>query len=260
MSITTTPLFYYGFTIGTGQIYINFNEGAGELTATLTAGNYSFTDLASHVAEKMNLVGGQTYTVTANRSDRTFTISASSNFSLLFSSGSNAGLSAAAPLGFAASDLTSTNTYTSSSSAGAEFTPQFPLQDYVGLDDYQEFAQANINESASGSVEIYSLGTRKFLEFNIGPTTNNTMRKSGGLFVNDSTAVSKLRTFMEYAITKGEIEFIPDSTDKNTFNTIILERTPTSSTGTGFKLRELYSRGLVGYFETGLLRFRERVS
>ena len=259
MSITTTPIFYYGFTLTTNDIYINFDEGIGELTATLIAGNYSFTDLASHVAERLNLVGSQVYTVTANRSDRTFTISAPSSFDLLFSTGSNAGLSAASVLGFAESDLTGLTSYTGVNSAGDEFTPQFPLQDFVGLDDYQEFAQANVNESASGAVEIYSLGTRKFLEFNIGPTTDNEMRKQGGLFTNDSAAVSKLRAFMQYAITKGEIEFIPDSTDKNTFNTIILERTPTSSTGTGFKLRELYNRGLVGFFETGLLRFREKV-
>lgn len=258
MSITTTPLFYYGFDVTVNDIYINFDEGAGELTTTVPAKSYSFTDLASAVATALNDVGGQTYTVTANRSDRTFTISAASNFDLLFSSGSNSGLSIASVIGFTATDKTSANTYTSDSSAGSEFVPQFPLQNYVGLNDYQEKAQANINESASGAVEVFSIGTRKFLEFNIGPTTDNQMRKQGGLFVNDSGAVSKLRSFMEYAIGKGDIEFMPDQTDKNTFNTIILERTPTSSTGTGFKLRELYGRGLVGFFETGLLRFRER--
>lgn len=257
MSITTTPVFYYGFTVTVNDIYINFDEGIGELTATVTAGSYSFTDLASAIATALNNVGGQEYTVTANRADRTYTISASSNFDLLFSSGSNAGLSIASVIGFAATDQTSANSYTGSA-CGSEFIPQFPLQSYVGLNDYQESAQANINESASGSVEVFSIGTRKFLEFNIGPTTDNAMRSSGGLFTNDSNAVSKLRSFMEYAITKGDIEFMPDQSNRSTFNTIILERTPTSGTGTGFKLRELYGRGLVGFFETGLLRFRER--
>lgn len=258
MSITTTPVFYYDFQVTTNDIYINFDEGIGELTATVPAKSYSFTDLAAAIATAMNGIGGQTYTVTANRSDRTYTISAPSNFDLLFSSGSNAGLSIASVIGFSATDKTGSNSYDSDTSAGSEFIPQFRLQNYVTLDDYQEKAQANINESASGIVEVFSIGTRKFLEFNIGPTTDNAMRKSGGLFVNDSSAVSKLRSFMEYAITKGDIEFMPDQNDKNTFNTIILERTPTSSTGTGFKLRELYGRGLVGFFETGLLRFRER--
>lgn len=260
MSITTTPVFYYGFTVTVNDIYINFSEDGGttELTTTLNAGSYSFTDLASEVSTRLNDVGGQEYTVTANRNDRTFTISAPSNFQLLFSSGSNSGLSAASVLGFAASDFIGANTYTGSP-AGSEYIPQFPLQSYVGLDDYQEIAQANINESASGSVEVYSIGTRKFLEFNIGPITNNEMRTRGGLFTNDPLAVSKLRSFMQYAITKGDIEFMEDESNRSALTaTIILERTPTSGTGTGYKLRELYGRGLVGFFETGLLRFRER--
>jgi len=259
MSITTTPVFYYGFTITVNDIYINFSEDAGatELTATLSAGSYSFTDLASEVALRLNNIGGQEYTVTASRADRTFTISAPGNFQLLFSSGSNSGLSAASVLGFAATDLTGADTYTGSA-AGSEYIPQFPLQNYVALNDYQEIAQANINESASGSVEVYSIGTRKFLEFNLGPITDNPMGK-GSLFIQNTNAVSELRSFMEYAITKGDIEFMEDKDNRSVLTaTIILERTPTSGTGTGFKLRELYGRGLVGFFETGTLRFRER--
>jgi hypothetical protein len=259
MSIFTTPLFYYDFTVTVDDIFINFNEGGPELTTTVSAGRYSFTDLASQIALALNNIGGQVYTVTANRADRTYTISASSNFSLLFETGSNSGLSVASVIGFDASDKTGANTYSSDSPAGKEFSPQFPLQDYVDLQDYQEFSQANINESASGKIEVFSIGTNRFLEFNIGPTTDNVMRSSGGLFVNNPSAVSELRQFMQYAITKGPIEFMKSNADKSTFNTIILERTPTSGTGTGFKLRELYGRGLVGFFETGNLRFRERV-
>lgn len=255
MSITTTPVFYYGYTVTVNDIYINFYEGIGELTATVTAGSYSFTDLANAISTAMNNVGGQLYTVTANRLDQTYTISAPSNFDLLFATGSNAGLSIAGVIGFSG-DSTGANSYTGTT-AGSSYIPQFPLQDYVALEDFQEAAQANINESASGSVEVFSIGNRRFLEFKIGPVTDNPMRK-GGLFINETDAVSKLRDFMTYAITKGDIEFMPDIIDRNTFNTIILERTPTSGTGTGFKLRELYGRGLVGFFETGLLKFRER--
>lgn len=256
MSLFTTPVFYYGYTVTVNDIYINFDEGLGEITATVTAGSYSFTDLASAVATAMNNVGGQEYTVTANRLDRTYTISAPSNFDILFSSGSNAGLSVASIVGFDSIDYLSSNTYTGST-AGTEYTPQFPLQDYVALEDFQESAQANINESASGSVEVFSIGTRKFLEFKIGPVTDTPMRKNS-LFIQNSNAVSELRSFMQYATTKGDIEFMPDNSNRSSFNTIILERTPTSGSGTGYKLRELYGRGLVGFFETGLLKFRER--
>lgn len=262
MSINTTPVFYYGFTVTVNDIYLNFTEDSGitELTALISAGSYSFTDLASEIALRMNNIGGQEYIVTANRADRTYTISASgpSNFDLLFSSGSNSGLSIASVIGFAATDLTGANTYTSATSAGSEYIPQFPLQNYVGLDDFQEIAQASINESASGAVEVYSIGTRKFLEFNIGPITDNPMRK-GSLFINNPNAVSELRSFLQYCITKGDLEFMADESDRSVLTaTIILERTPSSGTGTGYKLRELYSRGLVGFFETGTLKFRER--
>lgn len=257
--IKTTPVFYYDFQVTTNDIYINFDEGIGELTATVPAKSYSFTNLASAISTALNNVGGQTYAVTANRLTRTYTISAPSNFSLLFATGSNAGLSVASVIGFSG-DKTGSNSYESDSAAGKEYIPQFPLQDYVDLEDYQEKAQANINESASGVVEVFSIGNRKFLEFNIGPVTNSPMRKTGGLFINNANAVDELRDFMTYAIGKGDIEFMKDSTDRATLTaTIILERTPTSGTGTGFKLNELYSRGLAGFFETGKLRFRERI-
>ena len=255
MSLFTTPVFYYGYTVTVNDIYINFDEGIGELTALVTAGSYSFTDLAAAVSTALNQVGSQEYAVTANRADRTFTISASSNFDLLFGTGSNSGLSIASVIGFAATDLTSANTYTSITSAGIEFVPQFPLQDYVALEDFQEFSSANINESASGKVEVFSIGLRNFIEFNLGPVTDNAV---SGLFTSDNGAVSKLREFMRFLITKSDVEFMPDQADRDTFVTLILETTPTSSTGTGYKLRELYSRGLVGFFETGKLKFRER--
>ena len=255
MSIFTTPVFYYGYTVTVNDIYINFDEGIGELTALVSAGDYSFTDLGAAIATALNTIGGQVYAVVANRADRTFTISASSPFDLLFSSGSNSGLSVASVIGFTATDKTGSSSYTSDTPAGSEFVPQFPLQDFVSFDDYQEFSQASVNESASGRVEVFSIGTRRFMEFNLGPVTDNAVR---GLFTSDNGAVAKLRDFMQFLIRKADVEFMPDTTDRNTFRTIILETTPTSSTGTGYKLRELYGRGLVGFFETGKLKFRER--
>lgn len=256
MSILTTPIFYYDFVVTVNDIYLNFDEGSIELTAIIDAGSYSFTDLGNQIALKMNNVGSQVYTVVANRADRTYTISADSNFSLLFATGSNAGLSVGSVIGFS-TDQTGSNSYTGSL-AGKEYVPQFLLQDYVGLDDFQEFAEAKVNESASGVVEVFSIGQRKFLEFSIGPITDKPMR-NGGLFIQNTNAVSELRNFLEYLITKGPIEFMENrDSNRDSFRTLILESTPTSSTGTGFKLRELYSRGLLGFFETGRLKFRER--
>lgn len=257
MSIFTTPVFYYDYRVTVNNIYLNFNEGIGELTATIPARSYSFTDLASQIALSMNSVGSQEYAVTANRSDQTYTISAASSFDILFSTGSNEGLSIASVIGFNSADKTGLNIYTSDTTAGKSYTPQFPLQNFVGFEDFEEAAEANINQSASGAVEVYSIGVRRFMEFNIGPITDNQVRK-GSLFIQNENAVSELRDFMRYATTKGDIEFMPDNNSLENFSSIILEKTPSSSNGVGYKLRELYSRGLIGFFETGLLTFRER--
>lgn len=252
MSLFTRPIFYYGFEVTVNDIYINLDEGIGEITALVTTGNYSFTGLAQAIASALNLIGGQEYTVTANRETRTYTISAPGNFDLLFDSGSNAGLSVASVIGFDDSDKVGANSYSSDNVAGSQFIPQFPLQSYVSPDDFEEFASSNVNESASGRVETYSVGRRRFYEFNIRPITNNKLKN-----YNNQQAVDNTRAFLRYCITKGELEIMEDPNDKNSFSTIILERTPRSQQGTGFKLIELYGNGLTGFFESGLLTFRE---
>jgi len=257
MSIFTTPIFYYGYAVTVNDIYLNFNEGVGEITALVPAKSYSFTDLANAIATAMNNVGGQEYTVTANRDEQTYTISAASSFTLLFGTGANAGLSIASVIGFNATDKAGLTTYTSDNAAGSSYVPQFPLQNFVGFDDFEEFAEANINQSASGSVEVYSIGTRRFMEFAIGPITDNPMSK-GSQFIQNPNAVAELREFMRYGITKGDIEFMIDRDTRANFSTIILEKTPSSGKGVGYKLKELYSKGLVGFFETGKLTYRER--
>jgi hypothetical protein len=254
MSILTRPIFYYGFQVTVNDIYINFDEGSGELAATVTAGVYSFTGLASAVATALNNVGSQVYTVSANRLDRTYTISSVANFDLLFATGANTGLSIASVIGFDVADVTGSNSYTGTNSAGSEFIPQFPLQNYVDLEDFVEVAQANINESASGLVEVYSIGSRRFTEFNVAYTTDNDIK---GQFLKQENAIANLRSFMLFLITKGQIEMMKDREDRDTFTTLILEKTPSSSTGTGFKLKELYNRKLLGFYETGQLVFRE---
>ena len=254
MSIFTNPIFYYDYTITVNDIYINFDEGLGEITTTVPAGFYSFNELADVLATSLNNIGSQTYSVTTDRDNRKYIISAPSNFSLLFGTGANSGLSVASVIGFNTSDKTGSNSYESDIAAGKSFAPQYPLQEFIDFHDYEEFAQASVNESASGRVEIYSIGKRRFLEFNLTPITNNVIGDSNR---NNPQAVDEVREFLRYCITKGNLELMRDDTDKSSFSTLKLESTPSSSTGTGYKLNELYARGLVGFFETGKLKFRE---
>ena len=62
---------------------------------------------------------------------------------------------------------------------------------------------------------------------------------------------------MIYASNKNSLEFLPDVDTPTSFTNCILEKTPEDAKGTAFKLKELYSRGLTGYFESGNLQFRE---
>jgi len=252
MSIFTIPVFYYGFQVTVNDIYINFDEGLGELTAIVGAGSYSFEGLTKAVASALNLVGTQEYFVTTDRENRRYTISAGSNFDLLFGTGTNQGLSIASVMGYTTGDKTGTNSYTSENTAGNEFIPQFPLQNFVAPEDFTEFASASVNESGSGSVETYSIGTRRFFEFSLRPITNNKLKN-----YNNQQAVEQARAFLNYCITKGELEIMRNKDSKNNFETVILERTAVSGTGTGFKLNELYGNNLVGFFDSGILRFRE---
>ena len=256
MTVKTKSSFLYNYIVDANNFYLNFSEGATEFTATIPPRNYSFTSLASALAVALNSVGSLNYSVTPSRSNRTYTISATGNFELLAATGSNAGSSIYSLIGLNATDLSGASSYTSVNTTGTIYEPQFTLQEFVGFEDFQEFAESKVNQSASGVVEIYSIGTRQFMEFNI-KFANNGITKNSVSF--DANGIENLREFMRYAITKGDIEFMKDSANVNSFDTIILERTPTESNGTGYKLQPM--RGNVGedFYQTGILKFRKKV-
>jgi hypothetical protein len=78
-----------------------------------------------------------------------------------------------------------------------------------------------------------------------------------GVIKNNPSGVSDLRAFMNYAIQKKPMEFIPDLLTPGVYVPCILEKTQKNSKGVGFQLYELYSKGLANYFETGTLTFRK---
>jgi hypothetical protein len=253
--INTKSSFIYGYTINETNYSLDFNEGAGELQASLNQGAYTFTELGNEIARAMNAVGGQEYTVSTDRDNRTYTISASSNFDLLAATGTRTGVGVWSTIGFSA-DQTGSNTYNSETSTGVEFRPQFKLQDYVDFEDNQGAQDASVNISSANVIEVISFGNEKFMECNISFQNNYNQGRSE-FIENDPQGIENLREFMKFAITKGKMEFLPDRDNRNQFNKVILEKTATSSTGTAFKLRELYGRDLAGYFESGRLTFRE---
>ena len=255
MSLSTFSTFYYGHTVTVENPSIDFDEGGGELTATIAVGSYTATDYATAAQTAMNAVGGFTYTVTFDRATRFMTIATSGgNFTLLASTGSNVATGAWTLLGFASSDLSGAMTYTGDAVSGSVYEPQFKLQDHISTEDWRSASSATVNKTASGRVEVVKFGNEEFLQANIKYATNIT--QVGSVIQNNGTGLDDLRTFMQYLIEKRPIEFMPDIDTPATFEEVILESSAGFKDGTGYKLKELYGQGLAGYFETGPLVFR----
>lgn len=257
MTIETRSQFYYIDDIDIFNRYLNFKEDGNpdELSAQIAVGSYSMEDLATQIQLALNDAGTQSYSVTLDRTNRYYTISAATNFELLVATGTQAGSSVFSLIGFTGSDRSGTNTYTSDTSAGAVYRPQFPFQNYTGFEDWQESTNAKINESGSGKIETVSFGQRKFSEFDIMYITNRSQGKDS-ILENNQSAVEEARAFFVAITQKGDFEFMPDRDDPNTFYTVLLESLPSQADGTGFRLQEMFSENLIGYFSIKRIKLR----
>jgi len=240
--ITTRSSFIYGFLVDENNNTFVIDEGSGNIDCVLRKNTYSFTEYAAEVQLAINTNGTQVYTVTANR-DRTLTISASNNFDIKVS-GVGVGLSAFPMMGFT-TDMTGTNTYTSDAKAGYEYVPQYYLQEYAELE--QEYRNVHKNETLSGYVETIVHNKVKYVSMNIKFITD--LDVSGSSITNNQSGVNDVVNFMEYVITGGKIEFIPDVNDRDLYKTLILEN------NNKFKLKE--ERDFRHIYQTGVIKFRE---
>lgn len=255
--ISTFSLFYYGPSITRTNYRLDFNEGAADLVAEVGYGNWTPTEFAQAVEDALNEAGSGTivYTVTFSRSTRKLTISGvGGNFELLITSGDNASRSPFAVMGYSGADVTGAATYTAGAVCGSVYTPQFKLQDYIGPEDWKEQIQSVINETITGRYEQISYGTKRLIQMNIGLITNIT--QDGTVIKTNATGVADAEAFLLFLSKKGKVEFIPDIAVVATFYNVVAEGLPGYSTATGYKLQELYARGLTGYFETGVMRMR----
>lgn len=254
MAIQTRSAFTYGHKIDTSNENINFVEdGINELTATIETGSYYLNQFIDKIAQALNEIGDNAYTVTLDRNTRLITISADANFDLLVTTGTQLETSAFSLMGFT-TDRSGSNSYTADTASGLIYYPQAPLYDYVPFENIREAVQSKRNESSSGeNVEVISYGLVNYMECNIKYATDITGQ---GYIENNANGVSDLRTFMEYITRINPIEFIPDKSDLDTFTPCILESTRQSRDGTAFELRELYSEKLANYYESSTLRFR----
>lgn len=256
MALNTFSLFTYGHVITNENQNINFDEGAGELSAQIAIGDYTLGEFAIAVQTAMNTAAVlNVYDVTVNRTTRTLQITGDTvAFDLLITTGSQLGTSAFPLMGFTGADLTAAMTYEGNNASGSKFEPQFLLQDYVNPGDFVESVQSSVNESASGEVETVNFGKKEIVEFSIPFITDIAM--DGKVIKNNATGVADARAFFLQVIDKVRFEFIPDIDTPATFFKVILESTPENREGTSFKLKERFRDNLPGIFETGLIRLR----
>lgn len=256
MSITTKSKWYYGFFFDSSNKYLNIDEGSGEETITVT-GDYTAEEFAEKLSDTLNQDLTLTYTVAFNRTTRLFTISATGTFDILSLTGSNASQSMCSVIGFATDeDKVDANTYTSDVVAGFSYEPQFYLQKYISFEDSEESVTSTVNISADGSsVEVIDYGTQYFMECQI--MFANDSRTTSSEITTSATGVADLRSFLSYSRRKRRLEFMPDEATPSSYYNCILESTEASSSGTAFKLKEMYAKGMVGFYESGSLKFRK---
>lgn len=253
MTIKTKCIFTYGHTIDANNQIINFNEGSGEISASIIIGEYTLQSFGDAVASAMNLAGSQDYSVAVDRTTRKLTLSAASSFTLLAATGSQIEISAFALMGYTL-DISGISNEGDQAS-GSAYRPQFLLQDFIDFQDDVESSHSKVNQSATGIVEVISYGSIEFMSCVITFATD--ILKQAAI-ENNANGVADLRAFMKYSVGKAPLEFVPDADNNpSAFTDCLLERTPQSKDGVNYMLKELYSRNLVGYFETGKLKFRK---
>lgn len=247
--------FYYGHEINETNFYLDVDEGSGEFAVELDNGAYSLQEFVTEIERALNDAGSLTYIVTVDRITRLITISASGVFSLKAGSGVHVGTSAWQLMGFNYVNKTGAMTYVGDFASGYEYKPQYLLQDYIPSSNFQQYADSTVSKSASGDTETVSFGLEKFIQLNIRYITN-IPQPPNSVILNNSTGVEDCLAFLRYVTRKNKFEFMVDENRPDVYETVLLEKLPEYSTGTGFKLKELYDKGAFGYYETGTTVFR----
>jgi len=253
--IRTRSSFYLGVLITEDNCKLDFDEGSGELTATLDIGSYTPTEIAEEVEDQLNETGTLTYTVTFNRTTRILTIAASGSVELLAATGTNIAVSAYSTLGYAATDVTGTS-LAAGTALGTDYRPQFILQSYISPEHQIEQLHSTVNETITGRQELITYGDMGVMRCNIMFITD-IAQPSDGPIENNASAVSQALVFLDWITKKNLVEFMPDRATPGTFVKLVLDSSAVSKDGTKYRLRELYDKGLCEYYETENMSFRK---
>lgn len=249
--IETKSEIIYGIEITSENRYLDFKEGATSFSAELNPGRYTLATIARAVSTALNNAGLFSYSCSIDRATRKLTISASGSFQLIAANPPHSG-NAANMIGFTA-DKTGFNV-TSDVGLGKIYTPPRYLQDYEDPENNLAAISESLNESANGTVEVFSLGEKKICEFNIDYITDNASAYS--FLENIPGMIAKTRDLLTYLSKKGPVDFLPDKTKPEEFYTLIMEKNAFNSKGTGFRLFEMSGLGHIKMWETKTMTFR----
>lgn len=252
--ITTRSMFYYDAVITRTTKALDFDEGAGEINANLNVGNYTMQGLADEMARAMSEAGDLVYSATFDRDTREITISAASPFTLRTNTGSRAGVSPWATLGFStAANYTGASTYTGALKAGKVYETQFPVDRYVDATYSRVKESATVVTSATGVTQLISFGEGARVEMNIRLITDLTGINNTP-FLNNATGRADFMTFITAIMEKTKVEFMPDRDDASVFVPLILESTKEDRSGLRFELKNMKTPN---FYESGALTFRK---
>lgn len=262
--INTYSGFTYGHTIDDDNKFLEFEEPIdGIRTAELNVGSYSLSEFVAEISRAMNAASlNQTYSTSLDRTTRKITITGSVAFSLLISSAATSFQSVFGLAGFTGADLTGQLSYEGDSPSGSFFEPQFLLQDYVPFENDQRANNVTVSETPDGELEVIKFGDVNFMSCNVRLQKNQSLdepRAKDNIIKFSTTGYSDMLAFLQYAVTKAPMEFIPDIDTPAAFTRCLLESTSKEKKGTGFRIRELYSEGLADWYETGTLTFRKLI-
>ncbi|HCS49905.1 MAG TPA: hypothetical protein DIW61_17330 [Candidatus Aminicenantes bacterium] len=143
------------FVVTDSNKYINFDEGGAELTGTVATGSYNGNTLATAVAAAMNAAPGKalTYACVYSETNALFTISAGSNFTIRWNTGTNKAVDISGLCGFSdAADDTGALTY-DGDYRRIHYPRAFITNDLLTAQTVNFLALLNHNISASATIK-----------------------------------------------------------------------------------------------------------
>jgi len=252
--ITTRSRFFYGTTVTQQNRSIDFDEGSGEIQATLKVGAYSLTEYAAEWQRALREAGTQAYLVTLNRTTQKLTISAPSAFTLLSDTGSRVGTGAWDMAGIDTSaDIVVNTSHTAANIAGERYDTQYPVNEYLAFDDNEVKESGVVSSTPAGIVQQIYFGDGARCEMNIRLITNQNLKCTSPFGYNPN-GVSDAKAFLSYLLTKGKVEFMPDLSAPASFFTCYLERTQQDQNALRHQFENMQTPDV---YQTGVLTFRE---